>query len=92
VRKERKPYLVEANVSRLYGHSSASGANFITEEPDCLSLFEERLAARGILSAADAGKVRKKWVDTLADLARSVRDEPQPDPATIYDHIFKGEG
>jgi 2-oxoisovalerate dehydrogenase E1 component alpha subunit len=92
VRKERKPYLVEANVSRLYGHSSASGANFNTEEPDCLSLFEERLAARGILSAADARQVRGKWVETLAELARSVRDEPQPDPATIYDHIFKGEG
>jgi 2-oxoisovalerate dehydrogenase E1 component alpha subunit len=91
VRRERKPYLVEANVSRLYGHSSASGANFVTEEPDCLTLFEERLAAKGIQSRADAAKVRQKWVDTLAEQARSVRDEPQPDPASIYDHIFKGE-
>ena len=30
VRKERKPFLMEAMVSRLYGHSSASGANFVT--------------------------------------------------------------
>ena len=36
VRKERKPFLLEANVSRLYGHSSASGANFVTDEVDCL--------------------------------------------------------
>jgi 2-oxoisovalerate dehydrogenase E1 component alpha subunit len=27
VREERKPFLLEARVSRLYGHSSASGAN-----------------------------------------------------------------
>ena len=31
VRTERKPFLMEALVSRLYGHSSASGANFVTE-------------------------------------------------------------
>jgi 2-oxoisovalerate dehydrogenase E1 component alpha subunit len=92
VRRERKPYLVEANVSRLYGHSSASGANYVTEEPDCLTSFEERLAAKGILSQADAAQVRQKWVDTIAELARGVRDEPQPDPATVWDHIFKGGG
>src|SRR5579863_6814468 len=40
VRTERKPFLVEALVSRLYGHSSASGANFVTDESDCLTLFE----------------------------------------------------
>ena len=92
VRKERKPYLVEANVSRLYGHSSASGANFITEEPDCLQLFEERLDKRGILSRADAAKVRQRWIDAIAEQARSVRDEPPPDPKTLFDHTFKGEG
>lgn len=91
VRKERKPYLVEANVSRLYGHSSASGANFVTDEPDSLALFEERLDKKGVLSRAGAAKVRQKWVDAIAEMARAVREEPQPDPASIYQHIFKGE-
>src|SRR5581483_4346604 len=54
VRTERKPYLVEANVSRLYGHSSASGANFIKDEADCIPQFEERLDRHGLLSRADA--------------------------------------
>ena len=92
VRKERKPYLVEANVSRLYGHSSASGANFITEEPDCLTLFEERLARAKILSKDEAKGIRAKWVETIADQARSVRDEPQPAAESIWDHVFKGGG
>lgn len=91
VRKERKPYLVEANVSRLYGHSSASGANFVTDEPDSLALFEERLDKKGVLSRADAARVRQRWIDAIAEMARQVRDEPQPDPASIYQHIFKGE-
>ncbi len=88
VRTERKPYLVEANVSRLYGHSSASGANFATNEPDCNKAFEERLLKHGVLKKGEAEAMRTKWTDAIADMARQVRDEPQPDGATIFDHIF----
>lgn len=92
VRTERKPYLVEANVSRLYGHSSASGANFSTQEPDCIALFEEKLAAHGVLSKADAKQVHQRYHDELAELARHVKEEPLPDGATIWEHVFYGEG
>ena len=34
-RRERKPYLLEAMVSRLHGHSSSSGAQRNWNEPDC---------------------------------------------------------
>jgi len=89
VRTERKPYLVEANVSRLYGHSSASGANFNTQEVDCIKEFEAKLARHGVLSKADAEQRRTKWVEALAELARQVRDEPQPSGDSIYQHIYK---
>jgi 2-oxoisovalerate dehydrogenase E1 component alpha subunit len=89
VRTERKPYLVEANVSRLYGHSSASGANFVTDEADCIKLYEEKLAEHGLLSKAEAEALRKQSVEELADLARQVRDEPQPQGSDIWKHIFK---
>src|SRR5207253_123692 len=46
VRHERKPFLLEAMVSRLYGHSSASGANFVAQESDCLERFEHTLESR----------------------------------------------
>jgi 2-oxoisovalerate dehydrogenase E1 component alpha subunit len=80
---------VEANVSRLYGHSSASGANFVTEEADCITQYEEKLAEHGLLTKKDAEALRKQSVEELADLARQVRDEPQPDPSTIWNNIYK---
>jgi 2-oxoisovalerate dehydrogenase E1 component alpha subunit len=90
VRSERRPYLVEANVSRLYGHSSASGANFVKEEADCLAQFEERLDRHGLLGKAEARTIREKWTEAIAEMARRVRDEPQPDPSTLFDHTYSG--
>ncbi|MGQ0506343.1 MAG: thiamine pyrophosphate-dependent dehydrogenase E1 component subunit alpha [Myxococcaceae bacterium] len=89
VRKERKPFLLEARVSRLYGHSSASGANFVTAEADCLVTYEQWLEERGVLSRADMDAVRERWTKELADAARQVRDEPQPEPQSIWNHVFK---
>jgi 2-oxoisovalerate dehydrogenase E1 component alpha subunit len=43
VRTQRKPFLLEAKVSRLHGHSSSSGGNYVESEPDCLTTFERTL-------------------------------------------------
>jgi 2-oxoisovalerate dehydrogenase E1 component alpha subunit len=91
VREERKPYLVEATVSRLYGHSSASGANLNQSEPDCISLYEQRLEAHGVLSRAEAEAVHEKYADLMAELARQAKDESQPEGREIWDHVFFGE-
>ncbi|CAM3906069.1 thiamine pyrophosphate-dependent dehydrogenase E1 component subunit alpha [Corallococcus sp. ZKHCc1 1396] len=88
VRKERKPYFIEARVSRLYGHSSASGANFVNEEQDCLRLFEARLEQEGVLSREQMEEVRNRYSEELAAAARTVRDEPQPSGDSIWDHIY----
>src|SRR5262249_45033459 len=39
-RTQRRPYMLEARVARLYGHSSSSGAPR-SKDPDCVQLFEE---------------------------------------------------
>jgi 2-oxoisovalerate dehydrogenase E1 component alpha subunit len=91
VRTERKPYLVEANVSRLFGHSSASGANYVTQEADCITRFEERLERHGVLTKADANALREKYATEFADLARVAKEEAFPDGQTIWDHVFHGE-
>jgi 2-oxoisovalerate dehydrogenase E1 component alpha subunit len=91
VRTERKPYLVEARVSRLFGHSSASGANFATNEADCITLFEAKLERAGMLTRAEAKAVRDRYTEELADLARLVKEEPFPDGSTVWDHVFHGE-
>ena len=91
VRQERKPYLVEANVSRLYGHSSASGANYVGEEADCLAQFEAKLIAQKLLTAQDAKSLRQKWADDIAEMARQAKEEPMPDGSDIFKHIYSGE-
>jgi len=91
VRKERKPFLLEARVSRLYGHSSASGANLVAEEVDCLALFEQRLEAWGIVSRNDLDQLRRRFSDELQEAARAVKDEPAPTPESIWDFVYAGE-
>ncbi|MFB1485175.1 thiamine pyrophosphate-dependent dehydrogenase E1 component subunit alpha [Corallococcus sp. RDP092CA] len=88
VRKERKPYFIEARVSRLYGHSSASGANFVNEEQDCLRLFEARLEQEGVLDRKQMDEARNRYTEELAAAARTVRDEPQPSGDSIWDHVY----
>lgn len=88
VRKERKPYMIEAMVSRLYGHSSASGANMTTDEVDCLAEFEKTLETRGILTRKQMDDVRSGWSERIAAMAREVREEPLPTPESIWNHIY----
>ncbi len=88
VRTERKPFLLEVMVSRLYGHSSSSGANFVTNEVDCLAGFEKRLEERGILSRATMDEQRARITQELLEASKRVRNEPQPEGADIYKHIF----
>jgi 2-oxoisovalerate dehydrogenase E1 component alpha subunit len=88
VRTERRPYVLEANVSRLYGHSSSSGANFVTEESDCVARFEDRLERAGHLSRAQMDELRQRVTQELLDASKRVREEPQPEGKTIHDHVF----
>jgi 2-oxoisovalerate dehydrogenase E1 component subunit alpha len=88
VRTERKPFLLEAVLSRLYGHSSASGANRIVDEADCLTGFEKRMEERGLITRARMDELRAQYNAELQAAHRRVKDEPQPDPRSVLDHIF----
>jgi 2-oxoisovalerate dehydrogenase E1 component alpha subunit len=88
VRRERKPYLLEAMVSRLRGHSSASGANPVKDEVDCLERFEQVLEERQLLTRARMDELREAYTAELAEAAKRVRLEPPPDPASVWDHVF----
>jgi 2-oxoisovalerate dehydrogenase E1 component alpha subunit len=88
VRKERKPFLMEAMVSRLYGHSSATGANVEGGEQDCLTQFESRLEKHGILSRKEMDELRNRYKEDMAAMARRVIEEPLPGPETIWNHIY----
>lgn len=88
VRNERKPFLLEAQVSRLYGHSSASGANFARHEVDCLADFEQKLIDRGLRTRSQMDEMREQITQGLLDASRRVVEEPQPEGSTVWDHVF----
>ena len=89
VRKERKPFFLEARVSRLYGHSSASGANWIEGETDCLPEFEKTLKAKKILTADDCKKIKEKHEKESMEALKQVLKEPKPKPEEIFDQVFE---
>ncbi len=88
VRTQRKPFLLEAKVSRLYGHSSASGGMFNPNEEDPLPLLQKKLIAANLLSAEAIETLRAKYEEELRLLADQVKTEPQPDPHSIYDFTY----
>ena len=89
VRTERKPYLLEVMVSRLYGHSSSSGANFVADEFDCLPAFEKTLEQRGYLTRNEADEMRSAITQEFLEAAKSVRDEAMPLPEDAFTHVFE---
>ena len=88
VRTERRPYLLEAMVSRLNGHSSASGANFVKEETDCLALWEKKLEERRLRTRAEMDEMRAKYTAELLEASKRVREEPQPAGESIWEYVF----
>ena len=91
VREERKPFLLEAKVSRLYGHSSASGANFVPGEEDSLITFEKQLEAAKILTRVQMDKIREDYNLKMQEQAKQVKVEPMPSGDTIYDNVYYGQ-
>ena len=84
IRTERKPFLLEAMVSRLHGHSSSSGAQRNWEEADCVALFEQKLIDNGAIDS-DTVRTLKDEAKQEADAAAvAVAGEPRPTRADVY--------
>lgn len=87
IRKTGRPVLAEFEVSRLYGHSSADGANR-REALDCLETFEKRLVDSKVITA---GFVKEIWARYEAEsraAAETARGEPAPTGESIWDHVY----
>lgn len=89
IRKTGKPSLMEFQVSRLYGHSSATGAN---REPGdcCIELFEKKLIDHKVLAASQAKATWEKYAEEARIAADLVRAEPAPVAESIWDHTYAG--
>lgn len=90
IRKTGKPAFIEAHVSRLYGHSSASGANPVQNEVDPVKGFEKQLLKADIIKEKD---VKQLWENFEAEgvrAAEQARSEPVPTADSVWDHTYVG--
>jgi 2-oxoisovalerate dehydrogenase E1 component alpha subunit len=83
VRTRRRPFMVEALVSRLYGHSSSSGAQRVKGERDCLEEFEHKLIACGVLDPAAAARTRQAAAEECERALEQALREPKPTAADV---------
>jgi 2-oxoisovalerate dehydrogenase E1 component alpha subunit len=90
IRRTGKPVLAEYHVSRLYGHSSASGANRVDGEECCIASFEKKLVDQKLIKAQEVKDLWKRYDEESRLIAEQVRGEPVPTPESIWDHIYAG--
>lgn len=87
IRKTGKPVLLEAHVSRLYGHSSATGASLLPDA-DCVVDFEKLLLGHDILQEAQAKRI---WAEFNAEASAAqelARGEAVPTGDSVWDHVY----
>jgi 2-oxoisovalerate dehydrogenase E1 component alpha subunit len=87
-RTRRRPYMLEALVSRLHGHSSSSGAHRVKNEADCLTLFKRKLLNAHVLDEVAAAAIHKEAEDEVDAAAERVQGEANPTPEDVYLHTY----
>ncbi|MFM7149144.1 MAG: thiamine pyrophosphate-dependent dehydrogenase E1 component subunit alpha [Gemmataceae bacterium] len=82
-RKHRKPFMIEAMLSRLYGHSSSSGALRDSSQPCCIQLFEKKLLEGGYIDPVQIECVHDEARAEVEEAVNQVMQEPQPEPRDV---------
>lgn len=88
IRKTGKPAFIETHVSRLYGHSSASGANFVQNEECCLKTFEQRLLSAGLIKESSVKEMYQQFEKEGVEAQTLARSEPAPTAESIWEHVY----
>ncbi len=87
-RTRQRPFLIEARVSRLYGHSSSSGGQRVEGEADCVERFEYKLRAGGILDDADIRAIRREAEVEIEAAVEQAMTEARPTVDDLYRHTY----
>lgn len=82
-RQARRPFLLEAMVSRLHGHSSSSGAARVQGEVDCLQAFQRKLIHEGALHRELAELIQHEAHAEAAAAVEEAMSEPRPSPEDV---------
>jgi len=94
MRKERRPFLIHADVPLLNHHTSGVRKEWYRDDldehatRDPFPRFRELLVEEGIVKEKELDKLEKKAMETvLADFAEA-RDADDPTPEDLYSHDF----
>ncbi|HTU17980.1 MAG TPA: thiamine pyrophosphate-dependent dehydrogenase E1 component subunit alpha [Gemmataceae bacterium] len=87
-RRERRPYMIEAKVSRLYGHSSSSGAQRVRNEADPIELLEHKLSGIGLLDPVAIEHTHEEALAEVEAAVEQVLSESMPTPADVEKHTY----
>ncbi len=88
IRKTGKPSFIEAKVSRLYGHSSASGANLVGNEEDCIKSFSQKLISKKVMTEKDVKRIWEQYEAEALAATEEARKEAVPTSDSIWDNVF----
>ncbi len=87
-RRKRRPFMLEPHVSRLHGHSSSSGAARVTDEPDCLPLFEDKLLSAGLVTRESIEETWEAARVEVAAAAEQALQEREPELDDLRRHTY----
>jgi 2-oxoisovalerate dehydrogenase E1 component len=95
VRRERKPYLVHAQVPLLGHHTSGVRKDFYRSDEDWARhlahdpnpKLRKKLLERGV-PEEDIRQIETEVAELVANDFEKAVASPEPDPATIEDHVF----
>jgi len=88
IRKEQKSVLLEAYVSRLFGHSSGTGANFIPGQIDPVTEFQERMLKNSMIKEKEIKEIKDGYSSEFQAMFKKIQSEKGPSASTIWDHTF----
>jgi 2-oxoisovalerate dehydrogenase E1 component alpha subunit len=87
-RTTHRPFMLEAMVSRLYGHSSSSGALRVKNEADAIALFERKLLQGSVVDQHYLDQVHEEAAAEVEAAVEQVLTEPMPQPSDVEKHTF----
>jgi 2-oxoisovalerate dehydrogenase E1 component alpha subunit len=87
-REQRRPYMIEARVSRLYGHSSSSGALRVPNEPDPIALFEYKLLEAGVVEQHTLDLIHEEAHAEVEAALEQVLHEDAPTPDDVERYTY----
>ncbi len=87
-RRQRGPYMLEPMVSRLHGHSSSSGAARVKHERDCITLFQNKLLQRSLLTREKIDQVWEAAREEAELAAQQALSEPHPTAGDVRRHTY----